>query len=172
MSRSWARSRTAVGIGCWVGRPHPPIDSGSATTTSTPWSMTAPDWPSEVLADEQGPTCADFARRAQTYFASHGIRFQRIMTDHAWGYVRSAAFCSTLAELGRRQLRAPPYTPRVNGKAPLLQPPPRPHRARRPAAHRSRQQSVRTLLLCRRVVRSNASSARPYRLPRHMRCSA
>jgi hypothetical protein len=40
---------------------------------------------SEVLADEQGPTCADFVRRAQVFFASHGIRFERIMTDNAWG---------------------------------------------------------------------------------------
>jgi transposase InsO family protein len=71
---------------------------------------------SEVLADEQGPTCADFMRRAQAFFASHGIRFERIMTDNAWGYVRSAAFRAVLAELGSRQLRTPPYTPRVNGK--------------------------------------------------------
>jgi transposase InsO family protein len=71
---------------------------------------------SEVLADEQGPTCADFVRRAQVFFASHGIRFERIMTDNAWGYVRSTAFRSALAELGSRHLRTPPYTPRVNGK--------------------------------------------------------
>jgi hypothetical protein len=71
---------------------------------------------SEVLADEQGPTCAAFVRRARTYFASHGIRFQRIRTDNAWGYVRCAAFRFALAELGSRQLHTPPYTPRVNGK--------------------------------------------------------
>jgi transposase InsO family protein len=71
---------------------------------------------SEVLADEQGPTCASFVRRAQAFFANRGIHFDRIMTDNAWGYVRSAAFRSALAELGSRQLRTPPYTPRVNGK--------------------------------------------------------
>jgi hypothetical protein len=71
---------------------------------------------SGVLADEQGPTCADFVRRAQGFFASHGIRFERIMTDNVWDYVRSTAFRSALAELGSLHLRTPPYTPRVNGK--------------------------------------------------------
>ena len=36
-----------------------PQQAGSATTTSTPWSMTTPGWPTaEVLPDEKGATCA------------------------------------------------------------------------------------------------------------------
>ena len=71
---------------------------------------------SEVLADEQGATCAAFLQRAQAFFAGLGIRFQRLMTDNAWGYRRSTAFRSVLAELGAKHLLTPPYTPRVNGK--------------------------------------------------------
>jgi hypothetical protein len=37
---------------------------------------------SEVLPDEEGPTCARFLTRAIAYFAAHGItRIARLMTD-------------------------------------------------------------------------------------------
>ena len=41
----------------------------------------------EVLADEKGPTCADFLERALNYFADRGIPSARqLMTDNAWAY--------------------------------------------------------------------------------------
>jgi leucine-zipper of insertion element IS481 len=57
----------------------------SGSTTSTPWSMTTPDWPT--------PRCCPTRRalparcpldRAATYFAAHGItRIERVLTDNA-----------------------------------------------------------------------------------------
>jgi hypothetical protein len=42
---------------------------------------------SEILADEQGPTCAAFLEWAIGYFAAHGItRIERLMTDNAFAY--------------------------------------------------------------------------------------
>jgi integrase-like protein len=70
----------------------------------------------EILADERGPTCADFLRRAADFFAAHDIRLERVMTDNALNYGHSRDFQAALAELGARHLRTPRYTPRVNGK--------------------------------------------------------
>ena len=71
---------------------------------------------SEVLPDEQGVTCARFLRRAGDFFAAHGIRFQRLMTDNAFAYRLSHAFQATLLELGMRHLRTPARRPQPNGK--------------------------------------------------------
>jgi transposase InsO family protein len=71
---------------------------------------------SEVLVDEQGPSCAAFLRRAAAFFADHGVRFRRIMTDNAFNYRLSKDFQAALAELGARHLLTPPYHPQVNGK--------------------------------------------------------
>jgi transposase InsO family protein len=71
---------------------------------------------SEVLADEQGETCATFLARAGTFFAAHGIAIQRVMTDNAFAYRHSTAFRAAVAELGARQLFTQPYRPQTNGK--------------------------------------------------------
>ena len=50
-------------------------------------------------ADEEGPTCAAFLRRATEYFASHGIAVieSKSMTDNAWAYRYSLrALCAEL----------------------------------------------------------------------------
>lgn len=71
----------------------------------------------ELLPDERGPTCAGFLARAATWFASLGVRIERVMTDNAFAYTRSRAFKAALAELGARHLTTRPYRPRTNGKA-------------------------------------------------------
>jgi transposase InsO family protein len=70
----------------------------------------------EVLADERGPTTATFLRRAAAWFAQHGIKVQRVMSDNGAGY-RSTAHAQACRELGLRHLRTQPYRPRTNGKA-------------------------------------------------------
>jgi transposase InsO family protein len=53
---------------------------------------------SEILADEKDHTCAAFLHRALAWFAAHGIRVRRVLTDNAkvyrygndWGWVCSA----------------------------------------------------------------------------------
>lgn len=71
---------------------------------------------SEVLPDEQGPTCAGFVRRAAAFYAGRGVRIQRVMTDNAFAYRYSVDFRLTLAELGARHVLTPFYRPQVNGK--------------------------------------------------------
>jgi transposase InsO family protein len=70
----------------------------------------------EVHADERGDTCAQFLRSATAFFANHGIRVQRVMTDNAMNYVRAHAFQAALTEAGARHVRIAPYRPQTNGK--------------------------------------------------------
>ena len=70
---------------------------------------------SEILPNEQGPTCAGFLRRAAAYFADHGItRIEQLMTDNAWAYRYS--LLSVCAELGIEQIFIKPHCPWQNGK--------------------------------------------------------
>lgn len=70
---------------------------------------------SEILADEKGPTCAGFLRRAAAFFAQHGIaRIERLMTDNAWAYRFSLrAACE---QLNTKQVFIRPHCPWQNGK--------------------------------------------------------
>ena len=70
----------------------------------------------EVLPDETGLTVAGFLRRAVAFYASHGIRIERVMTDNGAGY-RSIVHALACRTLGLRHLRTRPYRPRTNGKA-------------------------------------------------------
>ncbi len=71
---------------------------------------------SETLADETGPSCAGFLRRAAADFARVGIAIEEVMTDNALNYRRSNDFQAALAELGARHVLIPAYRPQVNGK--------------------------------------------------------
>jgi transposase InsO family protein len=71
---------------------------------------------SEVLADEQGPTCAAFVRPACAFLSQHGVRVERVMTDNAFNYRYSRDFQAALSDLGAKHLRIPFYRPQVNGK--------------------------------------------------------
>jgi transposase InsO family protein len=70
----------------------------------------------EVHADERAGTCAGFVRRAGAFFARHGVEIERVMTDRAMAYCRSADFRQALAELGARHIVIAPYRPQTNGK--------------------------------------------------------
>jgi transposase InsO family protein len=71
----------------------------------------------ELLPDARGQTCAGFLARAAAWFASLGVRIERVMTDNALAYTKSDAFKAALSKLGARQLTTRPYRPRTNGKA-------------------------------------------------------
>ena len=71
----------------------------------------------EVHSNERGDTCAEFLRRATTFFADHGVRVQRVMTDNARNYVVARSFQAALADAGARHVRIAPYRPQTNGKA-------------------------------------------------------
>jgi transposase InsO family protein len=69
---------------------------------------------SEVLADEQGPTAAGFWRRAESFFAEHGIAVERVLSDNGACY-RSGEFTAALG--AARHSFTQPYRPQTNGKA-------------------------------------------------------
>ena len=70
-----------------------------------------------VFADERGTTCARFVLDAAAFFASHGVRIERVLTDNAKNYTLSRAFAGALEELGARHKRTRPFRPQTNGKA-------------------------------------------------------
>lgn len=70
----------------------------------------------EVLHDEKASTAVAFLRRATSFYRSHGVRVQRVMTDNGPSYV-SIAHRLACAALGLKHLRTRPYRPRTNGKA-------------------------------------------------------
>ena len=70
----------------------------------------------EVLPDEKAPTAIGFLERAVAFFAGHGIRVERVMTDNGSPY-RSYAHRVACQQLGIRHLRTRAYRPRTNGKA-------------------------------------------------------
>lgn len=70
----------------------------------------------EVLANEKGSTAVGFLNRALEFFASHGIKVQRVMTDNGSPYV-SHLHSTACRQLELKHLRTQPYRPRTNGKA-------------------------------------------------------
>jgi transposase InsO family protein len=71
---------------------------------------------SQLLADETGETCARFLVEAAGFFADHGVRIERVLTDNAKAYAESVVFAETAAGLGIRLKRTRPYRPQTNGK--------------------------------------------------------
>ena len=69
----------------------------------------------EVLPDETSASCVQFLRQAVAYYASLGVRIERVMTDNGTGYKNT--FKAACDELGIRHIKTRPYTPKTNGKA-------------------------------------------------------
>jgi transposase InsO family protein len=68
---------------------------------------------SEILANEQGPTCAGFWERAQEFFAEHDITVDAVLTDNARNYLRKD-FTAALSGIEHRRIRK--RRPQTNGK--------------------------------------------------------
>ena len=68
---------------------------------------------SEELPDERKETAAGFWRRAEAFFADHGITVTAVMTDNGACY-RSRDFAAALGPIQHRWTR--PYRPQTNGK--------------------------------------------------------
>ena len=71
---------------------------------------------SQVLPDETAKTCARFLVEAAGFFAEHGVRIERVLTDNAKAYTESVLFAETAAGLGIRRKRTRRYRPQTNGK--------------------------------------------------------
>ncbi len=70
----------------------------------------------QIMPDERHQSAVLFLQRALAYFASLGIKAQRLMSDNGSCY-RSHHFRSACRRFGLRHLFTRPYTPRTNGKA-------------------------------------------------------
>jgi transposase InsO family protein len=70
----------------------------------------------EVLPDEKATTAIDFLKRALSFYRSHGITVERLMTDNGSAY-RSTAHALACRRLGIKHIRTRPYRPQTNGKA-------------------------------------------------------
>ncbi len=70
----------------------------------------------ELLPDERAQSAVAFTARAVDWFARHGVKVERIMSDNGSAY-KSFAFRDLLADRGIKHKRTRPYTPRTNGKA-------------------------------------------------------
>lgn len=70
----------------------------------------------ELLPDEKKESAIAFLGRALDWFARHGVRVERVMTDNGSAY-RSHDFRRRLAQHQIKHIRTRPYTPRTNGKA-------------------------------------------------------
>jgi transposase InsO family protein len=70
----------------------------------------------EVLTDEKATTAAGFLRRAVAFYARHGIRVERVLSDNGACY-RGTVHALACRALGIRHLRTRPYRPQTNGKA-------------------------------------------------------
>jgi transposase InsO family protein len=71
----------------------------------------------EVLPDQSELSAIQFARATHRFFAQHGVRVERIMTDQHRTFRVSKAFHATLADLEIRHVMTRPYRPQTNGKA-------------------------------------------------------
>ena len=70
----------------------------------------------EVLPDEKATTAIGFLRRAISFYRSHGIAVERLMTDNGSAYV-STAHALACRALQIKHIRTRPYRPQTNGKA-------------------------------------------------------
>lgn len=71
---------------------------------------------SAIYPDQTGQSARAFLCQALRYYASLGIRIQRIMTDNGPCYL-SRPFQRLCRRLGLKHKRIRPYTPQTNGKA-------------------------------------------------------
>lgn len=71
---------------------------------------------SHVMKDERKESAAAFLKAAVAYYASLGVKTERVMTDNGSCY-RSKAFSEACRALGLRHIFTKPYTPKTNGKA-------------------------------------------------------
>jgi len=70
----------------------------------------------EELADESPASTAGFLERATAFYAGHGIRIERVLSDNG-GCYRSRLFAATAQRLGVALRKTRPYRPQTNGKA-------------------------------------------------------
>jgi transposase InsO family protein len=68
------------------------------------------------VPDESAASASRALLDAAVWFASHGVRIERVLTDNAWAYT-SPTYARALEAVEARHRRTRPYRPQTNGKA-------------------------------------------------------
>jgi len=68
------------------------------------------------VPDESARSASVALLDAAVWFASHGVRIERVLTDNAWVYT-SPTYQRTVEAIGARHKRTRPHRPQTNGKA-------------------------------------------------------
>src|SRR3984957_2505515 len=71
---------------------------------------------SQVMKDERKESAVAFLEAAVAYYASLGVKVERVMTDNGSCYL-SRTFGQACNKLGLKHIKTKPYTPKTNGKA-------------------------------------------------------
>jgi transposase InsO family protein len=69
-----------------------------------------------VVPNESASSASRALLDAAVWFASHGVRIERVLTDNAWAYT-SPSYARAVESIAARQKRTRPYRPQTNGKA-------------------------------------------------------
>ena len=69
----------------------------------------------EIHTDEKAATAIGVLERAAAWFADHGVKVERVLSDNGSAY-RSYAWRDACVELGITPKRTRPYRPQTNGK--------------------------------------------------------
>jgi transposase InsO family protein len=68
------------------------------------------------VPDESARSASQALLDAAVWFAGHGVRIERVLTDNAWAYTK-ATYAAAIDNLGARHKRTRPHRPQTNGKA-------------------------------------------------------
>lgn len=68
------------------------------------------------VPDESARSASQALLDAAVWFASHGVRIERVLTDNAWAYTK-ATYPAAVDAIGARHKRTRPHRPQTNGKA-------------------------------------------------------
>jgi transposase InsO family protein len=74
----------------------------------------------EIHDDEKGATAAGVLERAIGFYASLGVKVERVISDNAFAYRHSAVFRAVIAAHGIKQKFIKPHCPWTNGKVERL----------------------------------------------------
>jgi transposase InsO family protein len=69
----------------------------------------------DIMPDQKKGAAIAFLKAAVAYYASLGVKVERVMTDNGSCY-RSLAFRRACQRLGLKHIRTRPWTPKTNGK--------------------------------------------------------
>jgi transposase InsO family protein len=69
------------------------------------------------VPDESARSASQALLDAAVWFASHGVRIERVLTDNGWAYTHGPTYAGAVEALGARHKRTRPHRPQTNGKA-------------------------------------------------------